>query len=471
MPREFTLSRRTALAALGTVGVASAGAGVGTSAFFSDGESFENDRLVAGTLDMKAAYSVHYLDWSADELDGIDDDAVTTTGPMTEFDPGPRSLPGIEFATEGDRQQFLANTLVHADGDASCPDGTDADDLQRPVVELDDLKPGDHGEVTFDLALCDNPGYVWLGVADATAAENGYTEPERDDPDESGLETLPGEPPTDHHVELLDAVRAAYWIDDGDDYVDGDEAFQSRGSLRDVLGDLSGIGVALEGDVSSERGGGTGGQGCFSPGRHSVGFVWWLPVDHANETQSDSVRFSLTFYTEQCRHNDGTGDRLSAFVNDDAPLNERPWDGAVADRTGHPEVVVTNNALTQVTFPDVPPFGPPPQTLPLGFDPQVVRVSPGTTVTWHWATYADPFPDFFDEIPHNVVAPDGSFSSGPPEPATTASDFSHTFTEPGLHPYVCVPHGSTQFHHSSPGVPFQEVINESGMRGAILVED
>ena len=155
MPREFTVSRRTAIAALGTVGVASAGAGVGTSAFFSDGESFENDRLVAGTLDMTAAYSVQ--------------------------------------------------------------------------------------------------------VADATAAENGYTKPERDDPDESGLETLPGEPPTDHHVELLDTVRTAYWIDDGDDYVDGDEAFQSRGSLRGVLGDLSGIGVVLEGDVSSERGGGTGG--------------------------------------------------------------------------------------------------------------------------------------------------------------------------------------------------------------------
>ena len=96
-------------------------------------------------------------------------------------------------------------------------------------------------------------------------------------------------------------------------------------------------------------------------------------------------------------------------------------DGAVADGTGHPEVVVTNNALTQVTFPDVPPFGPPPQTLPLGFDPQVVRVSPGTTVTWHWATYADPFPDFFNEIPHNTrtsVCPTAARSSITPPPAS-----------------------------------------------------
>ncbi|AXG07781.1 hypothetical protein DU500_15855 [Haloplanus rubicundus] len=474
MPQEFTLSRRKALAALGTVGVASAGAGVGTSAFFSDQESFTNNSLVAGTLDMKAAYSVHYSDWSADELTDIDEDAVTMTDPGTEFDPGPRALPGIEFATESDLQQFLANTLVNADGDASCPDGTDADDLQRPVVELDDVKPGDHGEVTFDFALCDNPGYVWLQVADATASENGYTEPEADDPDEE-----------EGVVELLDAVRAAYWIDDGDNYVDGDETFGSRGSLREILGELSGLGAALDGDISAEEGGGTGEQGCFSAGEHSVGFVWWLPVDHANEIQSDSVRFSLTFYTEQCRHNDGTGDRLSAFVNDDAPLNDQPWDGVVADRTGQTDVVVANNALTQVNFPNVPPFGPPPQTLPFGFTPRVVRVSTGTTVRWEWKTYddtesppADPEdpdgPLLFNIIPHNVVALDGSFGSGPPEPAEpteTAPDFSHTFTDPGLYLYFCEPHGGPHFHHSSPGVPFQEVINETGMRGAVIVED
>jgi predicted ribosomally synthesized peptide with SipW-like signal peptide len=471
MLNEFTLSRRKALAALGTVGVASAGAGVGTSAFFSDQESFENNALVAGSLDMKAAYSVHYSDWSEDELAGIDDDAVTMTDHEATFDPGPTKVPGIEFATESDLQQFLENTLVAEDGNASCPDGTDADDLQQPVIELHDVKPGDHGEVTFDLALCDNPGYVWLQVADATASENGYTEPEADDPDESGLETLPGEPPMDLHVELLDAVQAAYWIDDGNNYVNGDEAFQSRGSLREVLGELSGLGAALEGDLSAEQGGGTGAQGCFSAGQHSVGFIWWLPIDHANEIQSDSVTFSLTFYTEQCRHNDGTGDQLAAFVNDDAPLNDEPWDGVVADRTGEDEIVVTTNALIEVNFPDTPPFGSPPQTLPLGFDPQVVRVSPGTTVTWRWQTYSDPFPDVFNQIPHNVVALDGSYSSGPPEPVATAADFSHTFTEPGLHRYFCEPHGSLHFHHSSPGVPFDEVINETGMRGAVIVEE
>src|SRR6056297_1762180 len=64
---EFRLSRRKALAALGTVGVASAGAGLGTSAYFSDQETFENNRLVAGELDLKMDWEEHYSDWSPDE--------------------------------------------------------------------------------------------------------------------------------------------------------------------------------------------------------------------------------------------------------------------------------------------------------------------------------------------------------------------------------------------------------------------
>jgi hypothetical protein len=34
---------------------------------------------------------------------------------------------------------------------------------------------------------------------------------------------------------------------------------------------------------------------------------WWLPIDHGNQVQSDSATFDLGFYTEQCRHNDGSG--------------------------------------------------------------------------------------------------------------------------------------------------------------------
>src|SRR6056297_1506134 len=70
---NFQLSRRQALTALGTVGVASAGAGLGTSAYFSDEETFKGNSLTAGSLDLKVAWEEHYSDWSDDEMVMVDD--------------------------------------------------------------------------------------------------------------------------------------------------------------------------------------------------------------------------------------------------------------------------------------------------------------------------------------------------------------------------------------------------------------
>ena len=53
---KYSLSRRKALLGLGTVGVAGAGAGVGTSALFSDTESFEDNTLTAGELNLIVDY-------------------------------------------------------------------------------------------------------------------------------------------------------------------------------------------------------------------------------------------------------------------------------------------------------------------------------------------------------------------------------------------------------------------------------
>jgi predicted ribosomally synthesized peptide with SipW-like signal peptide len=56
----FELTRRKALAGLGTIGVASAGAGLGTTAFFSDEESFEDNQLTAGELDLRIDWQQTY---------------------------------------------------------------------------------------------------------------------------------------------------------------------------------------------------------------------------------------------------------------------------------------------------------------------------------------------------------------------------------------------------------------------------
>jgi len=525
---DFNLSRRKALAALGTIGVASAGAGLGTSAYFSDQETFENNQLTAGELDMHIGWEEHYSDWSPDEDDGL-------AGNVTMGNDQPVGLPtqnssSVSVNDTADAQQLLNNTETDqfpngtitingstptfddAGGMNGCnvlPDGADESPV---IVDLDDVKPGDFGEVTFSFALCDNPGFVWMNGGLVEARENGLTEPEADDPDENGPTDEVSDDVENSQVELLDAVQTALWYDDGDNLQEGTGGgggaadlvivFDTSGSMDDEDGKLesarqgakdlvdavgsgvevglvdfdntasvvetlgtpksqvkstigsfganggtdvgagitagqnelvnngrSGVrnvmvvltngssstgsseasdardagttiygiaygsganenliedissppkqndgsitaedefafvggqadigsifsdiggrittgeevffegslrealmaldpdtaadrnqGVALEGDISAEAGGGTG-RNCFSGGGtvHSVGFAWWLPVDHANQIQSDSVKFDLGFYTEQCRHNNGSGMNNAGLSNE-----------------------------------------------------------------------------------------------------------------------------------------------------------
>jgi predicted ribosomally synthesized peptide with SipW-like signal peptide len=327
MSNDFELSRRKALAALGTIGAASAGAGLGTSAYFSDQETFENNSLTAGTLDLGVGYSAHYSDWMPNEQGTPEDEGVPnvrmwdgpagTTGGPDDLDPDEVGLPSnaawlIAVSDDTDdgtpdtavAEQFLENTEYQSfnDGTLDCVDGeanSQADDAERPVIALDDVKPGDFGEVTFDFVLCDNPGFVWLDGSLRNASENGVTEPEADDPDEG-----PG-------VELLDVVEAAVWIDDGNNFQNGDETPLVTGSIGEVLGMLGegSLGTALNGDIPAEEGGGAAdARNCFSAQtEHSLVFAWWVPTDHGNEIQSDSASFDLGLYAEQCRHNDGSG--------------------------------------------------------------------------------------------------------------------------------------------------------------------
>jgi predicted ribosomally synthesized peptide with SipW-like signal peptide len=253
MSNDFELSRRKALAALGSIGVASAGAGLGTSAYFSDTETFENNRLVAGELDLKMDWEEHYSDWSDDEDDGGLDvrmDEPEDAENYTAYPPGVDDFEGVEgdpFVTgdpllwvlDEDVDQFMANTSIEAypdfDGDGlaefpgiddfDVPEGISSEpcdyladvgaddggldsDLRTessrgdPLISLEDVKPGDFGEITFSTHICDNDGYLWLNGGLVSADENGVTEPEGDDADEE-----------DGVVELLDTVQTALWYD------------------------------------------------------------------------------------------------------------------------------------------------------------------------------------------------------------------------------------------------------------------
>ena len=545
---KIELSRRTILGGLGTIGVAAAGAGLGTSAYFSDDETFENNVLSAGSLDLKVDWEEHYSDWSEDEDDNPDGDRPldvrmnldgASEVDYTAFPPGVEASNDdpLLYVNNNDVGQFMDNTSIEAFPDAdndgvqndfnpenACEvladvggddngldhtgartnnEDTRGESGSAPLINLNDVKPGDFGELTLSFHLCDNPGYVWLNAANKTASENGVTEPEAEDPDEDQTlnesgEVVPKEGVNDTTVELFDAIQTAWWYDENcdnltqggqdtqladvmvvldrsgsmddepdkfldakagakslvevlgpgaefglvsfglgsatldeplgadetsyDNEVDGlsalgqtnidaaldaaanelnsngrsgadsiivlltngtpttgddprtrantfkgnggtiygiaygsganltliedvssdpdsDFAFEAdqanvvdifddigeaittgeeiffQGSLRNALGALtSDLGIPLDGDGGNDfdelqDDPNADSRGCFepTPATNCIGFSWWLPVDHANEIQTDSVGFDLGFYTEQCRHNDGSG--------------------------------------------------------------------------------------------------------------------------------------------------------------------
>ncbi|MFB6175723.1 MAG: hypothetical protein ABEI99_01015 [Halobaculum sp.] len=184
---------------------------------------------------------------------------------------------------ESDLDRFMANTGVEAYPDpdddglqnappsyAPCRDGANSpdaldprgDDALRtrssdtfdasagtpePLVALDDVKPGDFGEVTLSVRLCDNPGYVWLTGGLVADDENGVVEPETADPQEGAGGELP------------DAIRTRLWVDDGDNVAEvgtgGDPSYLTPVlTLRELLDRLSsdrGIPLCAGGDTGA----------------------------------------------------------------------------------------------------------------------------------------------------------------------------------------------------------------------------
>ena len=183
--KTYDLTRRTVLAGLGTAGIAAAGAGLGTTALFNDREGFVGNSLAAGRLDLQLDYKATYDGPNGVELIGqapteqqlIDQGLVDMAeGPMTWEE---RADLGFACDTEG----FI-------DGE------------EIPIFELDDVKPGDCGEVTVSLHICDNPAYLWMQGTVYDDLENGLTEPEGEVDD------------TPDVGELAESIDVTLWYDE-----------------------------------------------------------------------------------------------------------------------------------------------------------------------------------------------------------------------------------------------------------------
>ena len=257
------------LLGLGSVGLASAGAGLGTTAYFNDTESFAGNSLQAGSLDLFVDYESTY------DSDGtVENQADTTAGTV--------------------------------DGE---PAGM--------FYDLQDVKPGDTGSFDFCFRIDDNPSYMWA-CGDLTQSENGMTEPEMEVDTEDG-------------GELAESIIAtlSYCTKEGDTL----GVIAEDVSLLDVFDTLKGgvpldadtpVGFTTPGEqapyselVESEAGAAyiTGPCLCVD---------WELPSSVGNEVQSDMLSFDLEFHAQQSRHNDGTtnpciGDLVLLDNDEDSP--------------------------------------------------------------------------------------------------------------------------------------------------------
>lgn len=224
------LTRRKLLAGLGAVGVASAGAGLGTSAYFSDSETFSNNSLAAGTLDLKLDYKATYTG-GVGRLGAVQDmgypDAEDLGDGVYLLDqaPSPADMQEWEDVVQGEDFDFCSpeadEYLVNGDG--------------LPVFSLEDVKPGDSGEVTMSIHLCTNPGFLQLVGEITESGENGQNDPElaAEGQDTDGL------------GELADAIEVCVWYDE-----DCDNVYEPTDT-----GESNELEVALVSDVSGSMGG------------------------------------------------------------------------------------------------------------------------------------------------------------------------------------------------------------------------
>ncbi|WP_240137658.1 SipW-dependent-type signal peptide-containing protein [Salinigranum salinum] len=352
---ELDLSRRRILGAMGTIGGAAALGGASTMAFFSDSEEFANNSLTAGELDLKLAWEEQYFGEQAEDQfqnesgGGATANLLSLSDARLERYPDPTQGAGTSFeqlavSDPCTQQSLYADTPDDLDPTQSGSFRTENDDTYeggvKPLISIQDAKPGDFGFTRFKLILCDNPGYIWSTGGIQSIEENGQTEPERKDPQSSGAQALtiadeirirvfqdltPGGTAVSNFFSGLTGVTT------GPELIDAVlDFFQLRTAptLQEFSDALSsGAGIPLDGEpLSGAQPSGTtiqnntiflydlpGGQAtereCFdtAAGAANLGIVWALPVNHANEIQGDSVSLDIGYYTEQCRHNDGSG--------------------------------------------------------------------------------------------------------------------------------------------------------------------
>jgi hypothetical protein len=269
--RSRQLSRRQILAGVGTVGLVTAGAGLGRG------------------LRGDPPYT-HYT--YAQEQDGGPDLLVA----WYETRDGEAVSP--PDSSSADLQPTNASFEAAAANDAFVDELGLVLDERGPVVDVANALPGDSGTLVVGLTVADDPGAVWFRprvpsvLPDGTPnfTENGRTEPEVKAGDES-----------DDRGELQDALELTVWYDTGvlnsgvggacNGEPDPGEQVLASGTLTEVVDRLAG-GVRLQTGLFGS---------CLESDRpRCLGVRWAIPGGAGNEIQSDAVGLDLQFVATAC---------------------------------------------------------------------------------------------------------------------------------------------------------------------------
>lgn len=257
---RFELSRRKVLSAAGAIGITGAGVGMGTSALFTDEESFENNSITAGELDLLVDYET-----------SVSQDGVTTDSTPAEGTTDTGTIQG------GESGQYV----------------------------IKDAKPGDEGEIKFCPKIVNNPGWLFVGSAGGvTDFENDQTEPEKEVDGTGGGNLNNGTNDGQGAGELSEAIQVTVSYCDGDGNLIRELDNPSDYTLADLFKDLE-TGFLLDGEP-----GGTSGVQAYPSSPNDTAqngpclcIDWNIPTDVGNEIQSDGVEFDVTFVARQERNN------------------------------------------------------------------------------------------------------------------------------------------------------------------------
>lgn len=241
--KDFELSRREALAGLGGIGVASAGAGLGTTAYFSDQEEFENNTITAGKFGLTVDPGNHMID--QDEEEGSQH---------------------VKWPTK------------------------DSDAVVGGSINIIDAKPGDYFKFCWEVTVENNPGYVMVsaeGVEHFAGSETEADVSADDFDDVSELETLADNIYETAEIAVYEGtsydVQIPFW----------DKSYDNFGKLLE----------ALEGGLVLEDGNGNPLQIDEDEEGVTVCLYLEISTDIGNEIQGAETTWDLLFYGEQSRHN------------------------------------------------------------------------------------------------------------------------------------------------------------------------